>query len=133
MPEVFKMPKILIVDDEPHIRILLEQTMEDLEDQGVDLLLADNGEAALAIIREERPELVLLDVMMPRMNGFEVCRAVKHDLGLEGVYVVLLTAKGQEFDRQKGLEAGADAYVTKPFNPDEIVARARAVLNLPAE
>ncbi|MDA8334844.1 MAG: response regulator [Peptococcaceae bacterium] len=127
------MPKILIVDDEPHIRILLEQTMEDLEDQGVDLLLADNGEAALAIIREERPELVLLDVMMPRMNGFEVCRAVKHDLGLEGVYVVLLTAKGQEFDRQKGLEAGADAYVTKPFNPDEIVARARAVLNLPAE
>lgn len=133
MPEVFKMPKILIVDDEPHIRILLEQTMEDLEDQGVDLLLADNGEAALAVIREERPELVLLDVMMPRMNGFEVCRAVKHDLGLEGVYVVLLTAKGQEFDRQKGLEAGADAYVTKPFNPDEIVARARAVLNLPAE
>ena len=127
------MPKILIVDDEPHIRILLEQTMEDLEDQGVDLLLAEDGEEALGVIRVERPELVLLDVMMPRMNGFEVCHTVKKELGLEEVYIVLLTAKGQEFDKQKGIEAGADVYVTKPFNPDEIMAKAREVLRLPAE
>lgn len=131
LAEVAVVPKILVVDDEPHIRMLLAQTLEDLEDEGVDLLAAGNGEEALAVIREERPGLVLLDVMMPRMNGFEVCRTVKNEPGLAGVYIAMLTAKGQEFDRQKGLEAGADVYVTKPFNPDEIVSLARRVLRLP--
>ena len=127
------MPKILIVDDEPHIRLLLEQTLEELENEGVELLTAENGKEALETVKKEKPSLVFLDVMMPRMNGFDVCRAIKNDLGLTGIPVVLLTAKGQEFDRQKGNEAGADLYMTKPFDPDEVVAKAREILNMPGK
>ena len=122
------MPKILIVDDEPFIRLLLEQVLEELEDEGVELVSTDNGETALDIIRSETPELVFLDVMMPKMNGFDVCHKVKNELGISNVYIVLLTAKGQEFDNQKGANAGADIYMTKPFNPDEILGVARKVL-----
>lgn len=124
------MPKVLIVDDEPFIRLLLEQTLEELEDEGVELITADNGETALDIIKSETPEIVFLDIMMPKMNGFDVCSAVKHDLGLSEVFIVLLTAKGQEFDKQKGMEVGADIYMTKPFNPDEVLAKAREILEL---
>ena len=122
--------KILIVDDEAHIRLLLEQTLEELEDEGVELLIAADGAEALEIIQEERPNLVFLDVMMPRMNGLDVCHAVKHELGLHDVYVVMLTAKGQEFDRQRGHEVGADTYVTKPFDPDDLLDMAVEVLGL---
>lgn len=124
------MQKILIVDDEPHIRLLLEQTLEDLEDESVEVLTADNGESALKIIQTERPSIVFLDVMMPKMNGFDVCNKVKNELSLKDVYIVLLTAKGQEFDKKKGAEAGADMYMTKPFNPDEILSKAREVLEV---
>jgi two-component system alkaline phosphatase synthesis response regulator PhoP len=122
--------KILIVDDEAHIRGLIQQTLEELEDEGVELLTADNGLAALEQIKAEEPQLVFLDVMMPKMNGFEVCRSVKQELGLGGVHIVLLTAKGQEVDRQKGDEVGADVYMTKPFDPDALLAHARQVLGL---
>lgn len=121
------MPKILIVDDEPHIRQLLELTLEDLEDSGVEILSAGNGDEALKLIRDERPCLVFLDVMMPKMNGFEVCNSVKNELGIADTCIVLLTAKGQEFDKEKGREVGADLYMTKPFNPDEVLAKAREV------
>jgi len=123
-------PKILIVDDEAHIRMLIEQTLEELEDEGVNFLIAGNGEDALQIINQEKPQLVFLDVMMPKMNGIEVCRRVKKELGLNDVYIVLLTAKGQELDRQKGQEVGADVYMTKPFNPEALLAKAREVLAL---
>ena len=122
--------KILIVDDEAHIRMLIEQTLEELEDQGVEFLTAENGETALEIIQEEKPDLVFLDVMMPKMNGMEVCRRVKKELGMHNVFIVLLTAKGQEMDRQKGQEVGADVYMTKPFDPEAILKKARQVLNL---
>lgn len=122
--------KILIVDDEPHIRILLEQTLEDLEDEAVELLTADNGQEALDTIKSERPDLVFLDVMMPKMNGFDVCNAVKNELGFKDVYIVMLTAKGQEFDKLKGKEVGADLYMTKPFDPDEVVKKSMQVLGL---
>jgi len=122
--------KLLIVDDEAHIRMLIEQTVEDLEDEGVELLHADNGEAALQIIRDEQPRLVFLDVMMPKLNGMEVCRKVKKEMNMSQVYIVLLTAKGQELDRQEGLNAGADMYMTKPFNPDTLLELAREVLDL---
>jgi two-component system, OmpR family, alkaline phosphatase synthesis response regulator PhoP len=125
------MPKVLIVDDEPFIRLLLAQTLEELEDEGVELIAADNGETALDIIRAELPEMVFLDVMMPKMNGFDVCHAVKNDLGLNEVFIVLLTAKGQEFDKQKGIDVGADIYMTKPFNPDEVLAKTREILGMP--
>jgi DNA-binding response OmpR family regulator len=124
------MAKILIADDETHIRVLLEQTLEELEDEGVDLIIAANGQEALDNILAERPELVFLDVMMPKMNGFEVCNKIKNELGWRDTYIVLLTAKGQEFDKQKGVEVGADLYMTKPFNPDEIVGKAREVLGM---
>jgi len=121
---------ILIVDDEAHIRMLIEQTLEELEDEGVRFLTASNGEEALEAIINEKPRLVFLDVMMPKMNGIEVCRRVKKELGLNEVYIVLLTAKGQEMDRQKGQEVGADLYMTKPFNPETLLEKAREVLAL---
>lgn len=122
--------KILIVDDEPHIRILMEQTLEELEEEGVELLMAVNGEEALATIRAEKPELVFLDVMMPKMNGFEVCSAVKNELSMQNVYIIMLTAKGQEFDKKKGMDVGADLYMTKPFDPDEVLEKSIEVLGL---
>ena len=122
--------KLLIVDDEAHIRMLLEQTLEDLEDEGVEFLIAENGEQALETIQEEKPDLVFLDVMMPKMNGMDVCKTVKEDSELDGVYIIILTAKGQEVDKQKGMDVGANRYMTKPFDPDEILDTAREVLNV---
>ena len=123
-------PKILIVDDEAHLRMLIQQTLEELEDEGVELLTASDGEAALEVVRTEAPQLVFLDVMMPKLSGFDVCSRVKQTLGLKDVYIVLLTAKGQEFDKQKGQDAGADLYMTKPFDPDALLEKARTVLGL---
>jgi DNA-binding response OmpR family regulator len=125
--------KLLIVDDESHIRTLIEQTLEELEEEGVEFLTAENGEQALQIIQAENPQLVFLDVMMPKMNGMEVCRRVKKDLSLDNVYIVLLTAKGQELDRQKGHEVGANVYMTKPFDPEVILNKAKEVLQIPAK
>lgn len=124
------MPKVLIVDDDPNIRLLLKQTLEELEDEGVELISADNGESALDIIRVENPELVFLDVMMPKMNGFDVCNTVKNKLGINTVFIVLLTVKGQKLDKQKGKDVGADKYMTKPFSPDEILTVARNILGI---
>lgn len=120
--------RILIADDEAHIRVLMEQTLEDLEDEGVELLIACNGAEALEMIQTEKPDLAFLDVMMPKMNGFEVCTAVKQDPSLLNTFVIILTAKGQEFDIQKGKEVGADLYLTKPFDPDVIYQKAVEVL-----
>jgi DNA-binding response OmpR family regulator len=123
-------PKILIVDDEAYIRILLERTLIDFEDEGVEILMAKNGEEALELIKTEKPALVFLDVMMPKMNGFDVCHKVKNELKMDNVYIVMLTAKGQEYDKQKGIEVGADVYMTKPFDPDEIYDKVEEVLGL---
>ena len=122
--------KILIVDDEVHLRTLLHQTLEELEDVGIELHAASNGEEALSAIESMRPDLVFLDVMMPKLSGFDVCERAKHGLGLKDVYIVLLTAKGQEFDRQRGQQVGADLYMTKPFDPDALVQKARDVLGI---
>lgn len=122
--------KIVIAEDEAHIRLLIEQSIEDLEDEDVEILTAADGEAALALIRSERPDLVLLDVMMPKMSGFEVCERLRQDPGGTDIHVVFLTAKGQEYDRARGDAVGADAYVTKPFNPDDLLVMARDILGL---
>jgi two-component system, OmpR family, alkaline phosphatase synthesis response regulator PhoP len=122
--------KVLIVDDEAHIRMLLEQTLEELEDEGVELLTAANGADALELIQNEKPQLVFLDVMMPKMNGFDVCNTIKNELQLPDIYIIMLTAKGQEFDREKGKEVGADRYMTKPFDPDEILEKSLEILGL---
>ena len=124
------MATVLIVDDEQHIRLLIEQTLEELEDDGVVLLTASNGDEALDVVEHQKPELVFLDVTMPRRDGFDVCRTIKHEMGLTDTYVVLLTARGQAYDREQGLAAGADLYMTKPFDPDDLLERARQVLGL---
>lgn len=121
--------KILIVEDEAYIRLLIEQTLEELEEQGVEIIKADNGEDALRLIQDEKPRLVFLDVMIPKINGFEVCRIVKRELHLDEIMIVILTAKGQEYDRQTGEEAGANLYMTKPFDPDELLELAAKVFS----
>jgi two-component system alkaline phosphatase synthesis response regulator PhoP len=122
--------KILVVDDEPFIRALLEETLEIFEDEGVVLLIAKNGQEALELAQAERPDLVFLDVMMPRLSGYEVCQRIKEDKDLNHAYVILLTARGQEADKQLGVDVGADEYVTKPFDPDVIIRRTREILSL---
>ena len=125
------MPKrVLIVDDESHIRLLIEMLLEDFEDEGVELLMAANGQEGLDMVRDYRPDLVFLDVMMPVINGFDVCRTVKKEWGMHDVTIVLLTAKGQRQDFQHGDEVGADRYMTKPFNPDELLILVAEVLDL---
>jgi DNA-binding response OmpR family regulator len=123
---------IVIVDDETHIRILLEETLEELEDEGIEIYLASNGEQALEVIRCHQPKLVFLDVMMPILNGYDVCEQVRKEPALDGIQIIMLTAKGQDQDRQRGMAAGANDYITKPFDPDVVLARARTVFGLTA-
>ncbi|MEK0179984.1 MULTISPECIES: response regulator transcription factor [Microcoleus] len=123
--------KVLIVDDEPNILILMEQALEKLEDEDdVELITAKNGLEALELIQEEKPDLVFLDVMMPKMSGLEVCNTVKNELKMDDVYIIMLTAKGQEYDKQSGMAVGANLYMTKPFRPKEVLQKAREVLGL---
>lgn len=122
--------KIVVAEDEAHIRLLIEQSIEELEDEGVQILTAKDGQAALDLIVAEQPDLVLLDVMMPKLNGFEVCETLRNDPGVRETRVVFLTAKGQEYDRARGEAVGANAYLTKPFDPDELLALARRMLDL---
>ena len=123
-------PKLLIVDDEAYIRLLIGQALEDFEDQGVQILTASDGQEALDTIRVEKPALVFLDVMMPKLNGFDVCAAVKADPQLKSTCIVLITAKGQEEDRLRGDEVGADMFMTKPFDPDELTGMVASILEL---
>lgn len=124
------MPKrILIVDDDAHIRLLLRRTLEELELEGVQIEVAEDGMEGLEKARALRPDLVFLDVMMPRMNGMEVCRHIRKDVELVGTHVIILTARGQTqpaFD----LTFGPHEFLTKPFDPDHIIARAAEVLSI---
>jgi CheY-like chemotaxis protein len=124
--------KILIADDEVHIRILLEQTLEDLVDTfDIQLLFASDGDEALALIHQEIPQLVFLDIMMPKRDGYEVCQAVNQKPALKNTKIILLTAKGQEADRSKGTASGALYYITKPFDPDYVLSLVKKLLDLP--
>jgi len=122
--------KILIVDDEIYIRVLLEQTLENFEDAGVQLLSAGNGLEAWDIIQNQRPDLIILDVMMPGISGHEICQRIKSDPDLSSIHVIMLTAKGQETDRLHSIEVGANEYITKPFHPDYLIERAADVLGV---
>ncbi|MGL5034510.1 MAG: response regulator [Microcystaceae cyanobacterium] len=123
--------KILIVDDEPNILILMEQILEELEeDYGVEILTATDGEEALEIIYNQKPNLIFLDIMIPKISGLEVCQRVKQNSELAQLYIILLTAKGQEFDKENGIIMGADVYMTKPFRPREVLEMSRTVLGL---
>ena len=121
--------KILIADDEPNILISLEYLMKR---EGFEVLVARDGQEALDVLRRERPRLVLLDVMMPKKSGFEVCQELRADEALKGTLVLMLTAKGRDTDIDKGLGVGADAYMTKPFSTQELVQKVRDMLAAPA-
>ncbi len=117
--------KILVVDDEPNILISLEFLMRRA---GFEVRSASDGEAALAAIQEDPPDLVLLDVMMPKKDGYEVCETVRANPAWSGVRIVMLTARGRDIEREKGLALGADDYVTKPFATRELVDKVNALL-----
>ena len=124
MPDV---TKVLVVDDEPHI---LRSLGFVLRRAGLEVVEARSGGEALELVRRERPHLVFLDIMMPELDGYEVCRQIKACEELASTYVILLTAKGEEADRRRGVEAGADDYMTKPFSPSRAVDRVKAALDL---
>jgi DNA-binding response OmpR family regulator len=117
--------KILIADDEPNILISLEYLMKR---EGYEVLVARDGEEALEVLRRERPRLVLLDVMMPRKTGFDVCQELRADESVKDTLVLMLTAKGRDTDVAKGLALGADAYMTKPFATRDLVQKVRELL-----
>ena len=116
---------ILVIDDEPYILRSLSYL---LMREGYVVETASNGEEGLNRVRSLHPPLVFLDIMMPNMNGYEVCEQIKQDAVLAGTYVIMLSAKGQQIDRERGLLGGADEYMTKPFSPREVAQRVRAIL-----
>lgn len=117
--------RILIIDDEPSIVISLEFLMGR---EGYEVRVARDGEAGLAAVRSDCPDLVVLDVMMPKLDGFAVLAAIRADPDLAATRVLMLTAKGREAEQRKGLELGADAYMPKPFSTRDLVAKVKALL-----
>jgi two-component system alkaline phosphatase synthesis response regulator PhoP len=117
--------KILVVDDEMHILRIVKYK---LESAGYQVLTALNGTEALQIARDEKPSLIFLDIMMPGINGYEVCSELKNDPATRDIIIIMLTAKGQESDKIKGLEVGVDEYITKPFSPQDLLDRTKDLL-----
>lgn len=122
------MKKVLVCDDEPHI---LEAVAFVARKEGYTVLTAEDGEAALRVARAEKPGLVLLDLNMPIKSGYQVCEELKSDPELKGTHIIMLTAKGQDSDRARGVAAGADEYITKPFSPRKLRARLVEILGAP--
>lgn len=118
--------KILIAEDERDIRELITFT---LEFGGFQVIAATNGQEAIELARQHRPDLIILDVRMPRMTGYEACRILKSQEETRAIPVVFLSAKGQEAEIRQGMEAGADAYILKPFAPDELIQQVQSLLN----
>ena len=121
--------KILIADDEPNIVTALEFL---LQRNGYEVLIARNGDAALKLIEAHRPDLVLLDVMMPVKSGFEVCQRMRERADWRDIKIIMLTAKGRDVEMSKGLSIGADLYITKPFSTQELVAKINGLLGVGA-
>ena len=122
-----KKKKILIADDNENIRDALTYL---LEDEGYALSMAKDGSDALKKAREFLPNILFLDIMMPEMNGYEVCRVIKNDPQLKKIYVIMLTAKGQVAEQERGKEVGADEYIVKPFSPMEILSKIKNILDV---
>jgi two-component system, OmpR family, alkaline phosphatase synthesis response regulator PhoP len=122
--------RILIADDEPNIVVSLEFLMRR---EGFDVQVAVDGEAALQAIAAQAPDLILLDIMLPRKDGFEVCQQIRTNPRWQSIKVVMLTAKGRDTEVSKGLALGADAYMTKPFSTKDLVAQVRELLGLPVQ
>ena len=118
--------KILIADDEPNIIISLEFL---LRREGYEVVVAQDGVEALAQVRAERPDMAILDVMMPHRNGFEVCQDLRQDPEFKDLRIMMLTAKGRDTEVSKGLALGADVYMTKPFSTKELIAKVKALMD----
>jgi len=112
--------KVLVVDDEEYIQHILNFSFGA---EGYEVITAANGEEAVNIARSEKPDIIVLDIMMPKMDGYEACKQIKADPQTQDIPVILLTAKGREVDRKLGAEAGADDYVVKPFSPGRLIER----------
>ncbi len=123
------MAKVLVVDDEEGIRVLCRVN---LELEGYDVIEAADGKQALDAARDLRPDLIFLDIMMPGLSGDEICRRLKSDPSTRGMYVVILTARGQEEDERRAMQMGADEFMTKPFSPRKLRAKLLAVLGEPS-
>ncbi|MBK7664065.1 MAG: response regulator [Sterolibacteriaceae bacterium] len=119
--------KVLIVDDEPNIVISLEFLMKR---EGFEVSIARDGEEALRKVEESVPDLILLDVMMPKKSGFEVCQQLRADPAYSALKIIMLTAKGRDTEVTKGLDLGADAYMTKPFSTKELAAQVKSLLGI---
>ena len=117
--------KILVVDDEPNVVRTLTFV---LQKEGYQVATAVNGEEALKKVREDKPSLIFLDIMMPKKNGYEVCQEIKSDSSLKDIHIAMLSAKGQEADKDKALNLGADEFITKPFSPVQVIERVRQIL-----
>jgi DNA-binding response OmpR family regulator len=117
--------RILIADDEPNIVLALEFLMKK---EGYEVQTANDGEHALRAIETSHPDLVLLDIMMPNLDGYEVCQRIRSNPSMKDIIIIMLTAKGREIEREKGLALGADFYITKPFSTREVVQKVREVL-----
>ncbi len=115
---------ILVADDEPHIAHALKFIFRK---EAYSVEMAFDGVSTLHLIKELKPKIVFLDLIMPKKNGDEICKAVKSDPELRGTYIIVLTAKGQELDRKQSLSAGADEFITKPFSPKEIITKVKAI------
>jgi DNA-binding response OmpR family regulator len=119
------MHRILIVDDEPNIVLALELLMKK---EGYEVHTAGDGVLALRAARDLRPDLILLDIMIPKADGYEVCQRIRSDAELKDISIIMLTAKGREIEREKGLALGADHYITKPFSTRQVVMKVREIL-----
>ena len=117
--------KILVVDDEDHI---VELISYNLINSGYSVLTANNGIDAVRIAKEDNPNLILLDLMIPGLDGYDVCKAIRSDVNTKNISIIMLSAKGEELDKILGLELGADDYITKPFSIRELLARIKAIL-----
>ncbi len=117
--------KVLVCDDEPYI---LESVAYIIEKEGYEVITAEDGEQGLSTARAEKPNIMFLDVMMPKMTGYEVCEALKRDPSTKNIHIIMLTARGQDTDEERAHEVGADEYMTKPFSPRKLKQRLRELM-----
>lgn len=120
------MHRVLIVDDEPNIVLALELLMKR---EGYEVMSVDDGQKAFDAVSEFRPELIILDIMMPKMDGYEVCQRIRTDSSLKDTYIIMLTARGRAAEKEKGLALGADCYITKPFSTRDVITRVKEILS----
>jgi len=121
--------KVLVCDDEPYI---VESVSYVVRKAGYEASVAEDGEASLAAARAEHPDLIFLDIMMPKLSGYEVCRRLKQDPSTRDIHIIMLTARGQQEDERKAMELGADEFMTKPFSPRRMRAKLEEILGPPA-